>query len=128
MIQRAKGKADAKPKTKAKGREKSKGKGSGKEMTAEEKKLVPCRQFQIADGCRFGDACVFKHEGVKPGGCATETILLDTEPCDYNIGCAATDADNKRNQHPSQSSNSTSSSSTSGTIPPAEQNESNGTP
>ena len=58
-----------------------------------------------------GTHAVFKHEGVKLGGCATETILLDTEPCDYHIGCAAMDADSKKNQHPSQSSGSTSSSS-----------------
>ena len=96
MIQKAKGKADAKPKARAKAKEKSKGKGSGKGMTAEEKKLVPCRQFQTADGCRFGDACAFKHEGVQPGMVAIGTILLETEPCDYHIACATTDADNKK--------------------------------
>ena len=57
VVRKAKETPEVKPKAKAKGKERGKGKGVSKGMTAEEKKLVPCRQFQTADGCRFGDTC-----------------------------------------------------------------------
>ena len=38
-----------------KGKEKGKGKGAGGEMN-------PCYKFNEAKGCKFGDACHFKHD------------------------------------------------------------------